>query len=224
MKTFVIAVIAALAVLAGPAFGQAEDNPRLSQPSPVPLATGRASDEDSAIEVAFWTAVKESDDPMLYLAYLERYPEGAFRVLARNRLEELWQRATRAFALLDELGIPLDPIAGTLPGTGSVPGRVPAVTPPPPPPVVVAPPVVVTPKPSAPPVAVSAQLVRNVQNQLRKHQCYKGGVDGVWGDISRSAMQRFNRRAGTDFPTRRPTEKALSHMRNLTRSGIQICR
>jgi adenylate cyclase len=42
-----------------------------------------------AVELAFWDTVKDSDNPAMYAAYLERYPEGAFTVLAKVRLGEL---------------------------------------------------------------------------------------------------------------------------------------
>jgi hypothetical protein len=42
--------------------------------------------EQAAIELAFWQSVSEGDDPSLYEAYLEKYPEGEFASLARLRL------------------------------------------------------------------------------------------------------------------------------------------
>jgi adenylate cyclase len=42
-----------------------------------------------AVELAFWDTVKDSDNPAMHAAYLERYPEGAFAALAKVRLGEL---------------------------------------------------------------------------------------------------------------------------------------
>ena len=42
-----------------------------------------------AVELAFWDTVKDSDNPAMYEAYLERYPDGAFAALAKVRLTEL---------------------------------------------------------------------------------------------------------------------------------------
>jgi adenylate cyclase len=47
-----------------------------------------ADQEVSAVELAFWDTVKDSANPEMYAAYLERYPEGAFAALAKVRLEE----------------------------------------------------------------------------------------------------------------------------------------
>jgi adenylate cyclase len=42
-----------------------------------------------AVELAFWDTVKDSDNPAMYEAYLERYPDGAFAALAKVRLSEM---------------------------------------------------------------------------------------------------------------------------------------
>jgi adenylate cyclase len=57
------------------------------QEAPVePVATGS---DLIAVELAFWDAVKDSDNPEMHEAYLERYPDGAFAALAKVRLTEL---------------------------------------------------------------------------------------------------------------------------------------
>lgn len=49
-----------------------------------------AADPDLVtVELAFWDTVKDSDNPAMYAAYLERYPEGPFAALAEVRLSEL---------------------------------------------------------------------------------------------------------------------------------------
>jgi formylglycine-generating enzyme required for sulfatase activity/uncharacterized caspase-like protein len=58
----------------------ADDAP---DPAPVP------STDRSALDLAFWDAIKDSDDRRRFQAYLEQYPEGAFAAIARLRLEEL---------------------------------------------------------------------------------------------------------------------------------------
>jgi adenylate cyclase len=45
--------------------------------------------EVGAVELAFWDTVKDSDNPAMFTAYLERYPDGAFAALAKVRLSEL---------------------------------------------------------------------------------------------------------------------------------------
>ena len=45
--------------------------------------------ESSAVELAFWDTVKESDNPSMFQAYLEQFPSGAFKALAEIRLTEL---------------------------------------------------------------------------------------------------------------------------------------
>ena len=44
---------------------------------------------DREIELSFWELVRESDNPALIRAYLEKYPDGEFCALARIRVDEL---------------------------------------------------------------------------------------------------------------------------------------
>jgi hypothetical protein len=44
---------------------------------------------DREIELSFWESVRESDNPALVRAYLEKYPNGEFSVLAQIRVDEL---------------------------------------------------------------------------------------------------------------------------------------
>jgi adenylate cyclase len=52
--------------------------------TPAPEAT-----EAHTTELTFWDSVKDSDNPAMYAAYLEKYPEGSFATLAEVRIEEL---------------------------------------------------------------------------------------------------------------------------------------
>ena len=71
---------------------RAEAVPRPSAPVP-PVGDGSASErltaEALAAERVFWESVKDSEDPADLQAYLDRYPGGAYEVLARNRLRRL---------------------------------------------------------------------------------------------------------------------------------------
>lgn len=57
-----------------------------AETAPPPSA---AEIEPVSVELAFWDTVKDSDNPAMYAAYLEQYPEGSFAALAKVRLEEL---------------------------------------------------------------------------------------------------------------------------------------
>jgi class 3 adenylate cyclase len=47
-----------------------------------------------AVELAYWDTMKDSDNPDMFRAYLERYPDGAFAPLAKVRLGELGAPST----------------------------------------------------------------------------------------------------------------------------------
>jgi adenylate cyclase len=53
---------------------------RLASPSRI-----QARSPDPSIELAFWNSIKDSEDPAMFLAYLEKYPDGEFRSLADIR-------------------------------------------------------------------------------------------------------------------------------------------
>lgn len=52
-------------------------------------APSAGSDAKDTIEAAFWMSIKDESDPSDFEAYLERYPDGHFAVLARRRLAAL---------------------------------------------------------------------------------------------------------------------------------------
>ena len=53
-------------------------------------------DDAETIEVAFWTSVRDGDDPSDFAAYLERYPHGHFAPLAQKRLQHFTEAAPAA--------------------------------------------------------------------------------------------------------------------------------
>ena len=61
----------------------------LLQEQETPAEPEPADPDLVAVELAFWDTVKDSDNPEMYRAYLERYADGAFAALAKVRLDEL---------------------------------------------------------------------------------------------------------------------------------------
>ena len=55
-----------------------------AQAAPAPETT-----EADTTELTFWDSVKDSDNPAMYSAYLEKYPDGSFAMLAKVRIDEL---------------------------------------------------------------------------------------------------------------------------------------
>jgi hypothetical protein len=52
--------------------------------------------------------------------------------------------------------------------------------------------------------AARARLARDIQNQLRRVGCLKSAADGVWGDATKRAMQRFADRIEADLSVGQP--------------------
>jgi adenylate cyclase len=64
---------------------------RITALSHTPQVVAPAVEADTAIELSFWESVRTSDNPDMYEAYIEKYPNGEFVPLAKVRLEELRQ-------------------------------------------------------------------------------------------------------------------------------------
>ncbi|WP_372841583.1 hypothetical protein [Phaeovulum sp.] len=61
--------------------------PLTDDDAPAPAAAQGAA--DAALDLAFWEAIKETNDPNLYRAYLAQFPNGTFRVIVEARLQAL---------------------------------------------------------------------------------------------------------------------------------------
>lgn len=63
---------------------------RIGRAEPVsPRVEAQNEAGEQAIELAFWEGVSHTDDPALLRAYLEKFPDGEFAILARARLDRL---------------------------------------------------------------------------------------------------------------------------------------
>jgi adenylate cyclase len=62
---------------------------RLVRPAETDDETPVAASPSEAVELTFWESVRDTDDPHLLAAYLEKFPEGEFAVIAQARLATL---------------------------------------------------------------------------------------------------------------------------------------
>jgi hypothetical protein len=87
-----------------------------SQPAAVPVAKPAAAGSgDTQLEVAFWNSIQNSKQPDDYQEYLNRFPDGTFAGLAKNRLAALDPGAARQQPSTPEVQEPaVEPIAASL--------------------------------------------------------------------------------------------------------------
>ena len=142
-----------------------------------PGASERMVAERLASERLFWESVKDSEEPADFRAYLERYPDGEYEALARNRLMRLEVAAT------------------------SEPAATGAVSPPAPEPVtyeVSSPSALAAPPPKE--VEASLELERSarrrIQQGLASLGLSPGPVDGLFGSLTRSAIRSYQEERG----------------------------
>lgn len=67
----------------------------------------------------------------------------------------------------------------------------------------------------------AARVAGALQQELQRHRCDPGPVDGVWGAASERALGRFNAASGTRLPVQAATEEALRIARSV---GGTACR
>ena len=77
----------------GPAEDETPVGPAAHEQPAAPLAVPAQTPE---FELAFWESIKDSEDPAEFGAYLEKYPGGAFTVLAETRLNALREQEAAA--------------------------------------------------------------------------------------------------------------------------------
>ena len=78
-----------------------------STPATAPAVPGSDS---SALEITFWTSVKDSDNPAALQAYLARYPNGVFTQLAMLRIQTL-EDAAKTVSKKVAVAVPENPAA-----------------------------------------------------------------------------------------------------------------
>lgn len=72
-------------------------------------ASGPSSDAQLAIEREFWVSVRDSSRPEDIQAYLDKYPQGQYVILARNRIEALVRPGRRPEPRQEVVAAPAEP-------------------------------------------------------------------------------------------------------------------
>ncbi|MEO1602572.1 MAG: caspase family protein [Pseudomonadota bacterium] len=162
----------------------------LASPAPTALDVP-AHAPGGAVDVAFWTAVADSQDPRDFEDYLKQFPNGAFAPLAARRLEQL--RAPAKEPAPQPVQAKPDP----------APAAVAARPEPEPEPVVEEPTIVATaparapaPDPEQPAFTASRAQIRDSQVRLTLLDLDPGPTDGLMGRRTATAIATFQRRVG----------------------------
>jgi len=125
------------------------------------------------VEVTFWNSVKDSGDPALLRAYLERYPDGLFAVIASLMIERLEAKPAQA----ERSPAEEDNVAALDPGAASRAAPREATR-----------------------EEADPDLPRRIQTALSDIGCDPGPIDGEWGRKSRRALESFADHANVELP------------------------
>jgi hypothetical protein len=89
-----------------------------SQPPGAPAQTVVQTVDPMAVELSFWDSIKGSGDPGDFKAYLDKYPNGQYAALARNKIAAL-DRGAKGRSADGEPGRPPVAIASAAPAAAS---------------------------------------------------------------------------------------------------------
>ncbi len=205
-----------------------------------PEGTARLIPDDSALELATWDAVKNSESIELYEMFLSSHPNGHFAVIAKAKIRQL-KNKKRAIAVeqskakaasearlaekallekeLARLRLAEQRSREELAAAKAKSAKneikvasLPTAT-----------------RPDVPPVVEElskGDLAKGLQKALRAAGCYAMAIDGDWGNGSKRAMTAFNRYAKLSLSAEAPESKSVidsvhAHLRE--RGGDRVC-
>ena len=170
-----------------------------------------------------WANTKNTNSVAILEAFIEIYPDSIYAQLAKARIKELRSQSKKKMAP-DIVSQPASTPPSSAPITSpppksptspkSRPSKVESLLPK---------------KESAPsnyksPLSKNEiyhqvfdndpDLIRTIQEELKKQRCYTGKVDGVWGQGSRKAIAAFGRHAGVKIGDK-PSEALLTKVREV---------
>jgi hypothetical protein len=152
----------------------------------------------SDLDTNYWILVRDSTDPEALQSYLHSFPTGKFADIARQRLVTLREQQNKS--------------AMVTPGPSSdVPRYVEPTKVGPASPSLL---------PQTAPPADNIALARTLQRELKRVGCLDGEADGVWGDQSRAALNRFARHANVSLAGDDPNVGVLD---SVTARQARVC-
>jgi hypothetical protein len=182
----------------------------VAQETPAPLEIGRERSARLDQETAFWTTISESSDAADFEAYLAAFPDGVFVSLARNRLADLTAAETPAPGPAET---PVAALQEEAPPSALI--ETPADSPSPEEDVAALDPALSDP----------VELARLLQTELRRVGCYRGGIDGIWGNGSRRALREFDRlRPGSPVDGFLPSPDWIARVKAASGEVCQVVR
>ena len=145
--------------------------PRLEAEAPKPLPAPPVNSVTRETEALFWKSIEHTSDEREYEAFLAQFPDGTFSALARIRLNRL---KTQSASLKDGRPSKTQQLLA-LPEQETSLARA-------------------HPRKDVTRLAPTP-YARELQAELKRHGCYSGPIDGLWGAESKRALSRYNKAA-----------------------------
>lgn len=208
-------------------------------PEPSKGASRRAApvvDDPRSIDIAYWSAIKDTTDCETVRTYLDRFPQGLFVEVAKISERRLCTPAPQPVSAPAVLKVEPEP---AVPSPAPVPALVtppaePAAALPAPPATPPSPTAAITPSVASPPPQAEAPFVpipslpepanqdtiRLVQAELLRVGCSTARPTGKWTPTSQAAMERFNRFGLSFLDASQPTKEFVA---TLGRHTGRVC-
>jgi hypothetical protein len=139
---------------------------------------------DATVDHTFWTSIVDSNDPALYREYLRRFPSGTYVSIAEAKLQAMSQ-----------------PPATAQPAPAGAPDRTAVATGT----------IAAAPADAGRSLENPKQAAEEMQRELKRVGCYAGPVNGTWGPLSKSALQRFNEATKLEL---QPTSQGVTKVKS----------
>ncbi|MCG6859046.1 MAG: caspase family protein [Salaquimonas sp.] len=195
------------------------------------------STADTQVEMTYWESIEKSTDPRFFKAYLEQFPNGSFTSLARLKIALLEGKQPENTASKVEPAKPAaEPAAPVAkiekPATPVVKAEEPKKPEPVAKTATNTPPkadehkeiqVASLPARETPSVNETAvedtgptpEMLKSLQSELNRVGCDAGGVDGIWGRRSQSALEDFVSRRGLEIASIEPSGDILEKLKSV---------
>ena len=179
------------------------------EPKAVSPPTPQSTSPDNAVELAYWSTIKDSTDKSFFEAYLQQFPTGAFAALAKLKIDAIDKRveAERQAAEAQKAQLPVSGRAANVAQDAKATDVASLEKPDP-----------LAQSPAG--TTDSVDLARATQTELARIGCLAGQADGKWGSGSRNALQDYAERQGLKLASLEPTEGLLERLKAI---GGRVC-
>ena len=183
-----------------------------SKPQPPVAQEGKpanAQNDEGQFEITFWNSIKDADSRAYFETYLNQYPAGRFAPIARLKMAEIEVRKAKAAARAEQDRFAAEKAEANATAEAEAAKQLKMAS--------------LEQPATVPPESRSidpGELTRQTQLELVRLGCLAGGVDGIWGSGSQSALKDYAGRQGIKLTSLDPEAQVLDRLKATT---VRVC-